>query len=59
MNWPVCWLQVCNLGLIEFDQAEYQKVNKHPKFDTNFDIRCQLENFEYEIIRTLVLKFTK
>ena len=31
-------------------------VNKHTKFDNNFDIRCQLEHFEYEMNRTLNLK---
>ena len=49
---PVCKLQVCNLILILFAQAELQKVNKHPKFNNIFDIRCQLEHFEYEMNRT-------
>ena len=31
-------LDVCNLVLTEFAQAEEQKVNKHPKFQNNFDI---------------------
>ena len=31
-----------------------QKVNKNPKFDINFDIRCQLENFEYDMNPTLM-----
>ena len=31
-----------------------QKVNKHPKFDNNFDIRRQSEHFEYEMNRTKV-----
>ena len=31
-------------------------VNKHPKFDNNFDIRRQLEHFEYEMNRTLILQ---
>ena len=30
-----------------------QKVNKHPKFDDNFDIRRKLERFEYEMNQTL------
>ena len=49
MDWPVCKLQVCTLVLIEFAQAEQQKVNKHPNFEDNFDIRYQLEHFEYEM----------
>ena len=49
MDWPVCKLQVPNLVLIKFAQAEQQKVNKHPKFDNNFDIRSQLEHFKYEM----------
>ena len=54
MDWPVRKLQVCNLLLILFAQAEQQKVNKHPKFDNNFDILCQFEHFEYEMNWTLV-----
>ena len=42
--------------LIELAPAKEQKVNKHPKFDDKFDIRCQSENFEYEMNRTLVIK---
>ena len=49
MDWPVCELRVCNLVLIQFAQAEKQKVNKHPKFDDNFDIQRQLEHIEYEM----------
>ena len=41
MGWPVCKLQVFNLVSIEFAQADQQKVNKHPKFDDNFDIQHQ------------------
>ena len=37
-----------------------QNVNKHPKFDDNFDIRQQLEHFKYEMNWTLqVKKFKK
>ena len=42
---------VCNLV---FSRLE-KKGNKHPKFDTNFDIRRRLEHFEYDMNRTLVL----
>ena len=52
MDWPVYKLQVCNLVFGKFAHAEYQKVNKHPKFATNFDIRRQLEHFEYDMNRT-------
>lgn len=31
-------LQICKSVLIEFDPSKCQKVNKHPKFDDNFDI---------------------
>ena len=48
MDWPVCKLQDCNLVLIWFAQAEFQKVNKHPKFNYNFDIWRESEHFEYE-----------
>ena len=51
MERPFCKLQVCNLILIEFAQAELE-VNKHPKFDNNFDIRRQLEHFLYDMNRT-------
>ena len=54
MDWPVCNLQVCNLVFNKIAQAEYQKVNKHPKFDADFDIRRQLQHFEYDMNRTLV-----
>ena len=47
MDCPVCKLQVCNLLLIA--QAEYQKVNKHPKFQDNFNILHRLEHNEYEM----------
>ena len=40
-------LQVCNLVFKKISQAEYQKVNKHPNFDVNFNVRRQLEHFEY------------
>ena len=53
MEWPVCKLQVCNLVFNKFAPAEYQKVNKHPKFDANFDIHRQIERFEYDITRSL------
>ena len=52
MDWKACKLQVCNLVLIELAQAELE-VNKHPKFDNNFDFRRQLEHFEYEMIHAL------
>ena len=52
MDWPVCKLQVCNLVFNKFAKAEHQKVNKHPKFDANFDIQRQLEHFEYDMNRT-------
>ena len=35
MDWTVCELQVCNLVFGKFAKAEYQKVNKDPKFDAN------------------------
>ena len=50
MDLPVCKLQACNLVLIEFTQEEEHKVNKHPKFNENFDIRRQLEHFKNEMI---------
>ena len=56
MDLPACKLQFCNLLLIEFAQAEQQNVNKHPKFDNNFDIRRQLEHFEYEMIHAYITK---
>ena len=46
-------LQVYNLVFNKFAQAEYQKVNKHPKFSANFDIRRLLEHLEYDMNRTL------
>ena len=39
--------------MVEFTPSKYQKVNKHPKFDNNCDIQCQLEHFEYDMNRTL------
>ena len=30
--------------------AEKKEVNKHPKFDENYDIQQQLEHFEYVMI---------
>ena len=30
------------------------KVNKHPEFEDNFNIRCQLEHFEYEMNQTTI-----
>ena len=53
MDWPVCKLQVCNLVFNKFAQAEQKKVNKHPKFDANFDIQCQLGHFKFDMNRTL------
>ena len=52
MDWPVWKLQVCNLVLIWFAQAEQQKENKHLKLNNDFNIQHQLEHFEYEINRT-------
>ena len=54
MDWTVCKLQVCYLVFDEFTKAEYQRVNKHLKFDANFDIWRQLEHFEYDMSHTLV-----
>ena len=59
MDWPVCKLQVCNLVFGKFAQAGYQKLNKHPNLYANFDIRLQLEHFEYDMNRTLVSDFAK
>ena len=53
MDWPVCRLQFCNLAFGKFAPAKYQKVNENSNFDTNFDIRRQLEHFEYDMNRTL------
>ena len=50
MDWPVC--EFCNLVFDKFPQAEYQEVNKNPKFDANFNIQRQLEHLEYEMNRT-------
>ena len=52
MDWPACKLQVCNLDLSKFAQAELQKVNNYSKIYDNFDIQRQVEHFEYEIIHT-------
>ena len=52
MDCPGGILQVDNLVLIEFVQVEQQKVNKHPKFNAKFDIRCQLGHFEYDMNST-------
>ena len=52
MDWPVCKLQVCNLIFNKFAHAEEQNVNKHPKFDNNFDTQRQLEHFLYDMNRT-------
>ena len=49
MDWPVCMLQVCILAFNKFAPTELEKVNKHPKFNANFDIRRQLEHFEYDM----------
>jgi hypothetical protein len=40
--------------MIELVPSKLQKVNKHPKFDDNFNIQRQLEHFEYDMNRTLV-----
>ena len=37
------------ITLNEDDQLK-KRVNKHPKFDENFDIQHQLEHFEYVMI---------
>ena len=48
--WPVYKLQICCTSvLIELAPSKWQKVNKHPKLDNNFDIRRQLEHFEYDM----------
>ena len=41
------------ITLNEDDQLKI-KVNKHPKFDKNFDIQRLLKHFEYEMNRTQV-----
>ena len=46
-------LQMCKSVLIEFAPSKWQKVNKHSKFDNNFNIQLKLELFEYEMNRTL------
>ena len=38
-----------SLDFKKFAQDESQKVNKHPKFDANFDIWRQFEHFEYDM----------
>ena len=48
MDWPICKLQVSEW--FSFDlicPSRIAKINKLPKFDNNFDIRCQLEHFDY------------
>ena len=40
--------------MIDLAPSNLQKVNKHPKFDDHFNIRHQLEDFEYDMIRTIV-----
>ena len=54
MDWMVCKLQVCKLVLIEFALLKKQQVNKHPKFDNNFDNQHQLEHFKYEMIHAYI-----
>ena len=55
MEWPVCKLQVYNLVLIQFAQAEWPKIKKkHPKLDGNIDIVRQSEQMKYEMSHTLV-----
>ena len=53
MDWLVCKLHVCNLVFDKFVCADLQKVNEHPKVDANFDIQYQLEQFQYDMNRTL------
>ena len=58
------YLQTCNLHtirsnsykaiLIEFPLSKQPNINKHPKFDNNFDIWCQLEHFDYEMIHAFI-----
>ena len=55
MDWMICKLHVCKLVLIEFVLSKQQQVNKHPKFDENFNIQRQLEHFEYEMIHALAM----
>ena len=52
MDWPVCTLQVCNLVFGKFAKAEYQKVNKDPKFDANM-------TWTANYLKTTVLTWTK
>ena len=52
MDWTAHKLQGCSLVFDKFAPAEQQKVNKHTKFDTNFDIQRQLEHLEYDMNRT-------
>ena len=50
MDCPVCKLQVCNLVFFKFaHSSRIAKSNKNPKIDINFDIRRQLEHFEYDM----------
>ena len=42
--------------MINLAPSNWQKVNKHPKFKDNFNIRRQLEHFEYDMNHTLILK---
>ena len=42
---------ICPIYIIK-----YQKVNKHPKFDDNFDIWCQSEHFEKYMKKTYIYK---
>ena len=41
------------ITLNEDDQLKKKELNKHLKFDENFDIQHQLEHFEYVMIHTL------
>ena len=46
-------LQTCNLQTgqsISYKYVNQLKVNRHPKFNNNFNIQRQLEHFEYEMI---------
>ena len=56
-NWPVHKSQKCKSVLIEFAPSKQQNVNKHPKFNDNFDILRQLEHFEYEMNRKYALNY--
>ena len=56
-NWSVHKLQMSKSVLIEFAPSKLQKVNKHPKFNNNFNIWHQLEHIEYDMNQTLKSRF--